>query len=140
MASQVSHGSLAARLSHLYGNIRNCFSQQDELRQLDPEMQARIASDLALSPSRLLHLSDTAADAATEMEALMRALRIDPPEVRLASPGQFRDMQVNCALCENKDACRRDLASGAITEHYVDYCSNSEELSALRAQPRFLAD
>lgn len=139
MSAHASEGSLAARLSHLYGSLRNCFTAS-EFEKLDSTIQAQIAADLALSREKLLELSHKPIDSAAEMEIMMRALHIDPAEVRLQSPAQFRDMQTNCSLCGQKDSCRKDLAAGITEVALATYCQNRDELNVLRAQPHLLAD
>lgn len=139
MALKESQGNFAARLSHLYGNIRNCFQAWPELDRLDPELQNEIATDLGLDRHQLLELNRRASAGAEEMEQLMQALHIDPVEVRILAPMQFREMQLNCSHCPSKGQCRHDLDAKKAPENFASYCSNSSDLNALRAQPELLA-
>lgn len=140
MAMNEATGSFAARLSHLYGNIRNCFLTLSELDDLGPEFQSKIAADLGIDRHRLLELNRLAANGAEEMERLMEALHIDPVEVRILSPNHFRDMQLNCSHCASKDQCRHDLGAHKAPENFATYCANASEMNALRVQPDLLVD
>ena len=140
MAMNEASGSFAARLSHLYGNIRNCFQTLSELDELGPELQSEIAADLSIDRHRLLELNRLAAKGAEEMERLMQALHIDPVEVRLLSPNQFREMQSNCSHCASKEQCRHDLGTHQAPENFAAYCVNAGEMNALRVQPDLLVD
>ncbi len=57
MAFNEQQGSFAARLSHFYGNIRNCFQALSELEQLEPELQHEIAADLGIDRNRCWSLT-----------------------------------------------------------------------------------
>lgn len=140
MAFNEQQGSFAARLSHFYGNIRNCFQALSELEQLEPELQHEIAADLGIDRNRLLELNRKASDSAQEMERLMHALHIDPVEVRIMSPSQFREMQINCTHCPSKGQCNHDLDANKSPESFAAYCLNAADMNGLRVQPDLLAE
>ena len=79
-------------------------------------------------------------EAADEMLALMRHLGIDPVEVLLQHPVLFRDMQLRCAKCSAKSRCRRDLGNSNAAAEFSHYCSNSDELNAMRPLPGVILD
>lgn len=140
MALKESQGNFAARLSHLYGNIRNCFQAGTELDRLDTELQNEVATGLGRDRHQLLDLNCKASAGAQEMEQLMQALHIDPVEVRISAPIQFREMQLTCLHCPSKGQCRHDLDAKKAPENFASYCSNSGDLNSLRAQPELLAE
>ena len=140
MSMNDTQGSFAARLSHLYGNIRNCFQTLSELEDMEPELQSKIAADLGIDRHRLLELNRNPANGSEEMERLMRALHIDSAEVHILSPAQFRELQTNCENCATKGQCRHDLDQGTAPEAFATYCPNASEMNALRVQPDLLTD
>jgi hypothetical protein len=139
-ASTQTSAGFAARLAHLYGNIRNCFSSDDGFQTLDRDLQRQTAMDLGMAPERLAAVSRKGEHGADEMDALMHALHIDPVEVRLLQPAAYRDMQASCALCASKEACRHDLAEGTAATHFAGYCNNAAPMNGLRAEPDLLED
>ena len=140
MALNTSQASFAARLSHLYGSIRNCFQPLSDLDQLEPELKKQTTADLGIDRHRLAELNERASGGAAEMEHLMQALHIDPVEVRIQSPSQFREMQLNCSRCSSKGECRQDLSTLTAPEKFASYCSNNASLNALRAEPDLLTE
>jgi Family of unknown function (DUF6455) len=139
-ASTQTSAGFAARLAHLYGNIRNCFSSDDGFQKLDRDLQRQTALDLGMAPERLAAVSRKGEHGADEMDALMHALHIDPVEVRLLQPAAYRDMQASCALCASKETCRHDLGEGTAATHFAGYCNNAVPMNGLRAEPDLLED
>ena len=77
-------------------------------------------------------LSRTVVALLTLAIVLMLAINIDPTEVARLYPAQFRDMQVNCSLCESKERCRKDLGDQTADREHVHYCSNVDHLKSLQ--------
>ena len=110
-----------------------------ELRSMGEGSIEKLAADVGVSPYELFMAAASGEHAADEMLLMMQAFNIDPAAVSLDNPDFFRFMQSNCAACQDKKACRHDLADGTASEHYNDYCRNAEILSELRAKPEMLA-
>lgn len=115
-------------------------SEADAIAALDADTIRQIAGDCGIAPDQLIALAKAGPGAADEMIEMMKALNIDPMEVSMCHPHQFRDMQVNCSSCASKGRCRRDLAAGQAALHVNDYCNNSDHLAAMRATPELLAE
>ena len=114
--------------------------QLDELASLNGDMLNAFAQDVGISPGSLKDIIKRGVDGAVEMDTLMRALNIDPDAVRTEEPGLFRQMKVNCALCEEKGRCMHELTAETARENYTHFCINHQEMSELRAHPEFQAD
>ncbi|MBP2547271.1 hypothetical protein J2858_000164 [Neorhizobium galegae] len=130
----------AARLAHLYGQFRNCFTVEDGFERLDRDLQRQTALDIGVAPDRLAAIAAKGPGSAEEMDRLMHALHIDPVEVRLLQPAAYREMQANCALCASKATCRHDLSEGTAAAEFSTYCNNADHMNGLRAEPDLLED
>ena len=58
-------------------------------------------------------------------------LKLDADAIGAADPAVMRDLQKCCALCTSKALCRRELADEPHSEHWRNYCPNSDTLAAL---------
>ncbi len=130
--------TLASRFLSWCAQAWEATTEADVIGSLDDETLREIARDCSVTPDQILQLVKAGPHAADEMEALMKALNIDPDEVSLTHPGQFRDMQITCSACTSKDRCRRDLARQAAGQEYIHYCGNAEHLNGMRADPELL--
>ncbi|MGR6431274.1 DUF6455 family protein [Rhizobium sp. PAMB 3182] len=112
--------------------------QSSELAGLCEFDLERLARDCGLPTSDFLELARKPPNAAAEMPEMMRALNIDPVEVELEHPAEFRNMQATCALCPSKAKCRRDLGHGRADQNFDSYCGNADALNGMRAEPDLL--
>ena len=68
----------------------------------------------------------------------MHALGITRTDVERVASGLARDLEKSCACCNDKDTCKRDLASGPGDPAWKDYCPNAISLESIkRAKGRF---
>jgi len=130
--------SLTSRLLQWCSQAWEAATETDVIGQLDDRTLAELSRDCGVSTDQLKRLANAGPHAADEMVALMLAINIDPAEVARLYPEQFRDMQVNCSLCESKDRCRHDLGEQVIDREYVRYCSNADHLRALQQEAPLL--
>jgi hypothetical protein len=93
----------------------------------------RMAHDLGLTAGELQDFAARGLHAADEAPRMIRALGMDPDEIRKKQPAVFIDIVRCCALCEEKGRCINDLETGQAPEHFGEYCLNSYTLNALRA-------
>lgn len=134
MGIQAQHDrrSLASRLMHWCSEALQAATEADLIGRLDERTLQEIAYDCGLSADQLKLLAKAGPHSADELKALMLELNIDPAEVQRLHPTHFRDMQINCSLCESKDRCHRDLAAQVLEREYVRYCSNADNLAGLQ--------
>jgi hypothetical protein len=96
-----------------------------------PSVVESIANDLQLSPADLEKLVRRA-PTADELQRLLEALGISARDLARVEPTVGANLERVCALCESKRECNRDLASGASSEHYQEYCPNASRIARLR--------
>lgn len=130
-----AHGhsqSLASRLILWFSHAWEATTETDVIGNLDDQTLKELARDCGVSADQLKQLANAGPNAADEMVALMLAINLDPTEVARLYPAQFRDMQINCSLCESKERCRKDLGDQTADREHVHYCSNVDHLKSLQ--------
>ncbi len=105
--------------------------EMSELRQLDHDNFARIASDLRIAPDDLEELVRHGRHAADELPKLLDQLGISAEQLSRTQPLLLRDMERVCSMCGHKGECDRDLAKGTAAENYHGYCGNASTLESL---------
>jgi len=130
--------SLASRLAQWFANAWEATTETDVIGRLDDQTLNELARDCGISVDQLKQLASSGPHAADEMATLMLEINIDPTEVARLYPAQFRDMQVNCSLCESKSQCRDDLAAQVAGREHVHYCGNADHLKALQQEAPLL--
>lgn len=136
----IRHESLASRIARWCSSAWDTVEEAKVLASLDNEMIEVLARDNALSKDEFVSLIRRGPHAADEMLTLMRVLNIDPEEVRLLEPLEFREMHINCSNCGEKGRCRRELADGTAAIDFASFCGNADHLNEMRARPELLAD
>lgn len=127
--------NIAERLKRWLTATFEAVGEAKLLASLDDETVKLLAQDNALSEQDLRDLIRKGPHAADEMPALMALLGINPEDVRLGDPSNYRDMHVACAHCGEKARCRRELADGSATQDFTEYCGNAERLADLMPRP-----
>lgn len=130
--------TLASRLKQWFTRAWEATTETDVIGRLDDQTLNELARDCGISSDQLKQLANAGPHAADEMIALMLAISIDPTEVSRLYPTQFRDMQVNCSLCESKERCRHDLATQVAEREHIHYCSNADHLTSLQREAPLL--
>lgn len=130
--------SLSSRLARWFTNAWEATTETDVVGSLDNQTLNELARDCGISADQLKQLARSGPHAADEMAMLMLAINIDAKEVARLYPVQFREMQVNCSLCESKDRCRKNLAAQVADREHVHYCGNSDYLKALQLEAPLL--
>ena len=96
---------------------------RDELRHM--------ATDLSLTESDLVALSDGRHDNTVLMEGMMRARGLDPDHVRQAFTSLLRDIERVCSRCRSVGRCRREMDAGTAGEHSHEFCPNADTFDDL---------
>jgi hypothetical protein len=107
---------------------------------LDRRELDRVAAEFGMSGRALEELSSHGPQAADLLYDRMTVLNVTTADADRLAQGLMRDLQVTCTRCDNKQACRRDLAQRPTDETWKDYCPNSAALTAVgSARGRFPA-
>jgi hypothetical protein len=114
---------------------RNGVERLRELQCRDEREFQHIAEDVGVSPSELLRLAKSNADAADLLLGRMAALDLDRDEVLQTVPRTLQDLQRVCSLCTSRRRCARDLARRPIDPEWKNYCPNAGTLTALDTMP-----
>jgi uncharacterized protein YjiS (DUF1127 family) len=107
----------------------------EELRSLGDTALEELARDFGITPDQLLGLVSRGQHSADQMLVLLRLYGLDPEAIEDAEPHTFRDMQLNCAMCDVKGRCQRDLKHEAGLGTFAAYCPNAAEMHALATAP-----
>jgi hypothetical protein len=65
---------------------------------------------------------------------MLTALGVDAAALSQHDPLMMRDLERLCVSCTNKGKCAHELATGAASEHYDDFCPNAYTLDMLLAE------
>jgi len=114
---------------------QHALSELSELKCYAEEEIERIASDIGVSSAAIHKLVSRGADATNLLLRRMAVLDLDRTEVARTEPQVFRELKRNCALCDSRRRCVRDLARDSSDPVWEEYCPNAETLKALNALP-----
>jgi hypothetical protein len=107
-----------------------------EMREMDAANLGQIASELRMTSADLEALVRQGPHAADELPMMLAALGVDQEALARTEPLVLRDMERVCSLCNHKRQCDRDLAAGAASAHYEEYCGNAPTINGLGQQVR----
>jgi hypothetical protein len=104
---------------------RYASNRRRELAQCRPEEANAIARELGVSLSELGIFASKGPASSQLLNAMLRALRIDP------HPRVVHDLHRLCMACVDKIRCERELAAGTAVKHFREFCPNAATLDAL---------
>jgi hypothetical protein len=134
---QTSKTILTTAAEHFLARLREWW-QRSELAGIDRTELQRMAGEFAMSVHDLEHLVALGPHAADQLHERMRALGIARADVEDVARGLMRDLERACACCNDKDACRHDLAQRPDDPAWQGYCPNATSLESVRrAKGRF---
>ena len=114
---------------------RRAVSELSELKCYAEEEIERIAKDVGVSSTAIHKLVSRGSDAANLLLHRMAVLNLDRNEVSRTEPQVFQELNRNCALCDSRRRCMRDLARDSNDPVWEEYCPNAATLLALNALP-----
>jgi hypothetical protein len=85
-----------------------------------------------MTPTDLQNLAGRGPDAASLLYERMRLLGLTQDDAERATHGLMRDLEKTCALCNEKEVCRRDILSRPDDPSWQTYCPNATELEDLK--------
>jgi hypothetical protein len=104
---------------------------RNEFARCGPEEVAHTASELGLSSRDLFQLASKGPHAADLLQRMLVALGVDPQKLASKDPAVMRDLQRLCILCGEKKRCTHELAAGAASDNYREFCPNAFTLEGL---------
>jgi transcriptional regulator with XRE-family HTH domain len=123
--------SIFGAIANWVTRYRQAAGLRRELAKCGPEEVAAIARDIGLSTQELELIASKGPNAADELPKLLRALGVDPQQLRSDRKGTLRDLQRICITCGHKAQCKHELATGTAANHYHDYCPNAVSIDEL---------
>ncbi len=136
-SQQTSKTVLTAAAEHFLARLREWW-QRSELAGIDRNELQRMAGEFGMSVHDLEHLVARGPHAADQLHERMHALGIARADVEHVARGLMRDLERSCACCNDKDACKHDLAQRPDDPAWQDYCPNATSLESVRrAKGRF---
>jgi hypothetical protein len=121
----------AAPAEGLIARWRQWWRRRNELGGLSSGELQRVAGELGLSTRGLGDLAAKGPHAADLLYERLAALGVTKPDADRGTPGLLRDLQRSCSGCNDKAACRKDLASRPDDPVWKGYCPNSVTLQSL---------
>lgn len=98
-----------------------------------PHEADRLARDLNVDKASLMTIVAQGREQPILLKRRLRALGIDPEQVRRTEPAVAQDMTRCCVLCGVKTRCAQDLARRPYSADWRSFCSNEQTLEALQA-------
>ena len=118
-----------------YTKRRHRLHESSELKCFAEEEIDRIANEAGVSAAEIHDLVKHSPEAPNLLFRRMTALNLDRDEVSRIDPSIFEELKTNCALCDSRRRCIRDLARDASDPVWEEYCPNAGTLQALNALP-----
>jgi hypothetical protein len=98
---------------------------------LGSDLKESLARDAGIPLDMLSRIASRGKSAGQELPRLLRALDLQPGDVRQRHPDVVRDMQAVCSTCAVVRRCRRDLARQVSRATFQTYCPNAQTIAAL---------
>jgi len=99
-----------------------------------PHEADRLARDLNIDKASLTRIVGQGRGEPVLLKNCLRALGIDPEEVRRTEPAVTQDLTRCCALCGAKTRCASDLARRPGGAEWRTYCPNQQTIEALKIE------
>jgi len=114
---------------------QRALNELSELKCCAEEEIERIANDVGVSAAEIHKLVSRGSDAANLLLRRMAVLDLDQNKVSRIEPQVFQELKKNCALCDSRRRCVRDLAHDSSDPVWEQYCPNAGTLLALNVLP-----
>lgn len=113
----------------LLGRIASWF-RGGELAGLEPDDVERMASDIGLTGAELRDLAARGADGTDLLYARMAVLGVNRADLDRLAFGLSRDLEKDCACCDSRKQCTKELAQQPEAPGWMAYCANAATLQA----------
>ena len=127
-------GHLSERVRAWWLTARDRWRQIDELHRLPSTDLEQMASETGMSAVEFLRLAASPDGLPRLLARRLSSLKLNPEEIRRASPVLLADLARVCNNCPDKRQCRHDFDAHGDATGLPAYCLNSSTLAALREQ------
>jgi hypothetical protein len=114
---------------------QRALSELSELKCYAEDKIERIASDAGVPAGEIYKLVSRGSETANLLLRRMASLDLDRNKVSRIEPQVFQELKKNCALCDSRRHCVRDLAHDSSDPVWERYCPNAGTLLALNVLP-----
>jgi hypothetical protein len=114
--------------------FRTILGLDNQLGQCDPDEVKRVVSDLGLTPSAISELALKGTDVADLLQKMLVALHVDPNVLANTDPQIVRDLRLTCITCSERKRCVQEIANGAASEHFREFCPRAFTFDVLFGQ------
>lgn len=129
---QASKTALTTAAEHFLTRLREWWHRHGELRKVDRGELERIAAEFGMTARDLEDLAAQGPRAADLLHERMQALGIARSDIERLAQGLMRDLERTCACCNDKGACKQDLAKRPDDPAWKDYCPNAISLESIK--------
>ena len=126
-----AHQSVLEQVFDWYRGARVVWAKVQDIDSLSPEEITWMARDVALAEAELLEVIRQPEGAAGLLHRRLKALKLDPEEIRRLSPLLLADLQRTCTCCRDKERCAAEMAEDPNPSGWETYCPNSGTLRTL---------
>ncbi len=126
-----SHSSVAVRLFEWWHEARDRWARLHDIDRWGADEIAQVADDVGLPDVELLRVAREANGTPELLARRLRALNLDPEEIRALSPLLLADLKRTCANCTEKQRCADDMAENPNPPGWESYCPNAGTLRTL---------
>jgi hypothetical protein len=114
---------------------QRALNELSELKCYADDEIERIANEAGVSVAEIHKMVSRGPDVANLLLRRMAALDLDRNEVPRCQPQVFQELKKNCALCDSRRRCVRDLGRDSSDPVWEEYCPNAGTLLALNVLP-----
>lgn len=126
-----SHQSLLGHVLDWYRGARVTWAKLQDVDSLSPDEISWMAHDAGLTHEQFLKLVRQPNGAAGLLHRRLKALGLDPEDIRRLSPLLLADLQRTCACCRDKELCADEMAEDPNPPGWEHYCPNAGTLRTL---------
>lgn len=126
-----THLSILGKVLDWYHGARATWAKLEDVDSLSPDEITWMAQDAGLTHKQFLKLIRQPDGAAGLLHVRLKALGLDPEDIRRLSPLLLGDLQRTCACCQDKERCADDMADDPNAPGWENYCPNSGTLRTL---------
>ena len=129
---QAPRTALMAAADHFLDRLREWWQRHNEFAGVDRDELERIAGEFGMTGRDLEGLVARGPHAADLLYERMQALGVARADVERVAHGLMRDLERTCACCNDKGACKQDLAKRPDDPAWKDYCPNATSLESIK--------
>lgn len=106
-----------------------------EVLKCDATERDRLLRELKMTEPELTAIINAGPGDSHLLMRMLDALELDYQRLQHRHPPVASDLRRVCALCDNKQRCRRELEASTAAENFHEFCNNTITLQSLTADP-----